>query len=143
MPADTTRRHFLLAVGGGTAAMLAATIPEPAATAPASPLDPVFGLISAHRNVDATVKAIEAEHSRLYDLNMLISDDEITKPASAEMGAFLELLEVVPTTLAGVVALVTYLDEIHKKDPWKFEDNYATPLIGNLAEAFNRFSAVS
>jgi hypothetical protein len=40
MPADTTRRHFLLAVGGGTAAMLAATIPEPATTAPASPLDP-------------------------------------------------------------------------------------------------------
>jgi hypothetical protein len=48
------------------------------------------------------------------------------------------LLEIVPTTLAGVVALVTYLDEVNKKDPWKFEDNYATPLIGTLATAFNR-----
>jgi hypothetical protein len=41
-PVDTTRRHFLLAVGGGTVAMLAATVPEAAATAPVSPLDPVF-----------------------------------------------------------------------------------------------------
>ena len=59
------------------------------------------------------------------------------------MDLFLELLEIVPTTLAGVVALVTYLDEVNKQDPWKFEDNYATPLIGNLAEAFNRIAAAS
>jgi hypothetical protein len=32
-PVDTTGRHFLLADGGGSAAMLAATIAEPAATA--------------------------------------------------------------------------------------------------------------
>jgi hypothetical protein len=69
---------------------------------------------------------------------MLVSDDAITEPASAEMDAFLELLAVAPTTLGGVVALVTYLDEVNKKDPWKFEDNYATPLIGTLATAFNR-----
>jgi hypothetical protein len=25
--------------------------------------------------------------------------------------------------------------------PWKFEDNYATPLIGALATAFNRMAA--
>ena len=48
-PVDTTRRHFLLADGGGSAAMLAATIAEPAATALASQLDPVFSLIEAHR----------------------------------------------------------------------------------------------
>ena len=51
------------------------------------------------------------------------------------------LLEIVPTNLAGVVALVTYLDEVNKKDPWKFEDNYASPLIGALATAFNRMAA--
>jgi hypothetical protein len=53
---------------------------------------------------------------------MLISDDEITEPASAERGLFLELLEVVPATLMGVVALVNYLAEIHKNDPYKFEE---------------------
>jgi hypothetical protein len=51
--------------------------------------------------------------------------------------SFSILLEIVPTTLAGVVALVTYLDQVNKRDPWKFEDNYATPLIGTLATAFN------
>jgi hypothetical protein len=45
---------------------------------------------------------------------MLVSDDAITEPASAEMDAFLELLAVAPTTLGGVVALVTYLDEVNK-----------------------------
>ena len=40
-----------------------------------------------------------------------------------------------------MVALVTYLDEVNKKDPWKFEDNYASPLIGALATAFNRMAA--
>src|SRR5260370_35997472 len=52
-PVDTTRRHFLLAVGGGTAAMLAATIPEPATTAPAGPLDPGVSIIEAHREASA------------------------------------------------------------------------------------------
>ncbi len=146
-PIVSTRRRFLSqaagVAAGGTVLALATIPPAPAADAPASALDPVFALISAHRNGGAIVKAIEAEHSRLYDLNMLISDDEITEPASAEMDLFVELLEIVPTTLAGVVALVTYLDEIHKKDPWKFEDNYATPLIGTLATAFSRMAVAS
>ncbi len=59
------------------------------------------------------------------------------------MGLFLKLLEIVPTTLAGVVALVAYLDEINKKDPWKFEDNFATPIIGNLAKAFDHIGGQS
>jgi hypothetical protein len=144
-PVDTTRRHFLLAVGGGTAAMLAATIPEPAATAPAGLPDPVFALIADHRGVNATVHAIEAEATRQSDLDIYVETEanDITEHASAEMDLFLELLEVVPTTLAGVVALVTYFDELLQRDPWKFEDNYATPVIRNLAEAFNRFSAAS
>ena len=59
------------------------------------------------------------------------------------MGLFLDLLEVVPTTLAGVVALVAHLDQVNKQDPWKFEDNYATPLIGTLATAFSRMAAAA
>jgi hypothetical protein len=52
-----------------------------------------------------------------------------------------QAIEAVPTTLAGVVALVTYLDEVNEQDPSKFEDNYATPLIGSLATAFNSIRA--
>lgn len=42
------------------------------------------------------------------------------------------------TTLSGVVSLMVHLNQIYEKDPWKFEDNYATPLIGTLAKAFGR-----
>ena len=69
--------------------------------------------------------------------------NDFTEPSAVEMNLFLELLEVVPTTLAGVVALVSYLDGVNKRDPWKFEDNYATPLIGTLATAFNRMAAAA
>jgi hypothetical protein len=44
----------------------------------------------------------------------------------------------VQTTLSGVVSLMVHLNQIYEKDPWKFEDNYATPLIGTLAKAFGR-----
>jgi hypothetical protein len=63
MPIDTTRRHFLVAVGGGTAAMLAATIPGPAATSPASQLDPVFDPIERHRKARRALREAEAAHS--------------------------------------------------------------------------------
>ena len=62
----------------------------------------------------------------------------------------LPLAVVVPNTdagavanRAGVIALVAYLDEIEKQDHWKFEDNYATPLIGALATAFSRMAVGS
>ena len=88
---------------------------------------------------------IAAEINRTVEIDEQIALEEgpLSEQGSIEMGLFLELTEAVPTTLAGVVALVTYLDEIHKKDPWKFEDNYATPLIGALAKAFNRMEVSS
>jgi hypothetical protein len=67
----------------------------------------------------------------------------LSEQGSVEFDLFIELTEAVPTTLAGVVALVTYLDEVNKKDPWKFEDNYATPVIGALAKAFSRIAVTS
>jgi hypothetical protein len=140
----TSRRRFLSNAAGiaaGGTALALAIPPVPAAAA----FDPVFDLIAAHRAVDATVHAIEAETRRQSDLGIYVETDEndIAPSSGAEMRLFLELLEVVPTTLAGVVALVAYLDEINKQDPWKFQDNYATPLIGNLAVAFSRIGAAS
>jgi hypothetical protein len=145
-PVDSTRRRFLSQAAGvatgGTVLALATIPPGASLAAPAGALDPVFALIAAHQEVDATVHAIEAESLRRLDLGIDDSID-ITESSGTEMGLFLELLEAVPTTLAGVVALVTYLDEVNKKDPWKFEDNYATPLIGALAMAFNRMAVAS
>src|SRR5450432_9382 len=107
--AVSTRRHFLSQAAGvaaGSTALALATIPPaPAADAPASALEPVFALIAAHRDVTSTVHAIEAETSRRLSLGS--GDDiDITESAGAEMDLFLELLDIVPTPLAGVVALV-------------------------------------
>jgi hypothetical protein len=100
--------------------------------------DPTFGLIAGHAQVYERVRLAEAS---FVEDRPLISQDEFDDLCSPEMPLFLGLLEVVPTTLAGVVALVTYLDNIREKEPWKFEDNYATPLIGALAKALSRISA--
>jgi hypothetical protein len=117
-----------------------------AAIAPASLLDdPVFGLIAAHKKIVGTLNAIAAEINRAVEIDEQIALEKgaLSDQSSVEMDLFLELTEAVPTTLAGVVALVTYLDEINKTDPWKFEDNYATPVIGALAEAFSRIALAS
>jgi hypothetical protein len=145
----TSRRRFLTnaagVAAGGTVLALATIPPASALVAPAGALDPVFALIAAHREAVATVRAMEAEATRESDLGIYVETEanDITEPVSAELGLFIELTEAVPTTLAGVVALVTYLDEVNKQDPWKFEDNYATPLIGALATAFNRMAVTS
>ena len=149
MPVDQTRRRFLSqaagVAAGGTALALATIPPASAAAAPASPLDPVFGLIAAHKQIVGTVDGIVAEINRAAEIDeqTALEKGALSEQGSVEMGLFLDLLEIVPTTLAGVVALVTYLDQVNKKDPWKFEDNYATPLIGALATAFNRMAVQS
>jgi hypothetical protein len=149
MPVDSTRRRFLTnaagVAAGGTVLALATIPPAPAAGASVSALDPVFALIAAHREADTAVNAIVAEIDRTDETDKIVALEEgaLADLGSVELGLFLELLEAVPTTLAGVIALVAYLDEIEKKDHWKFEDNYATPLIGNLAEAFKRIAMAS
>jgi hypothetical protein len=149
-PVDATSRRRFLSTAAGVAAggavlALAAIPPTSALAAPAGLADPVFGMIAAHREAVATVRDIEAEATRQADLGTYVETEanDITEPASAELGLFVELTEAVPTTLAGVVALVTYLDEINEQDPWKFEDNNATPLIGALATAFSRMAVAS
>ena len=91
-----------------------------------------------------TVRATAAEIRHSTEENAITLEQGVfAEQNSVEFGLFVELTEAVPTTLAGVVALVTYLDEVNKKDPWKFEDNYAAPVIGALAEAFSRMAVTS
>jgi hypothetical protein len=143
---DPTRRRFLSqaagVAAGGTVLALATIPPAPAMAAPAGPLDPVFAIIAAHKQIVGTVDGIAAEINRTVEIDEQIALEEgpLSEQGSIEMGLFLGLTEAVPTTLEGVIALVTYLDEVNKKEPWKFEDNYATPLIGALATAFNRMA---
>jgi hypothetical protein len=149
MPVDQTRRRFLSRAAGvaaGGTVMAMATIPAAsAAVAPAGSLDPVFALIAAHKQAVGTVDGIVAEINRAVesDEQAALERGPLSETGSIEFDMFLALTEAVPTALAGVVALVTYLDEVNKKDPWKFEDGYATPLIGALATAFNRMAVAA
>jgi hypothetical protein len=145
----TSRRRFLsnaagIAAGGAVLAM--ATIPPaPAMAVPAGSLDPVFALIANHKETVGTVDGIVAEINRAdeIDAKIALEDGPLAEQGGVEMDLFLALTVAVPTTLAGIVALVTYLDEVNKRDPWKFEDNYATPVIGALATAFSRMAVTS
>jgi hypothetical protein len=104
----------------------------------------VFGLIAAHKRIMETVRATAAEIRHSTEAEAIALEKGVfAEQNSDEFGLFVELTETVPTTLAGVVALVAHLDEVNKTDPWKFEDNYATPLIGALATAFNRIAVAS
>jgi hypothetical protein len=68
-PVDPTRRHFLSqaagVAAGGTALALATIPPAPVIAAPAGALDPVFGLIEAHRTARAAYLVALEEHTRL------------------------------------------------------------------------------
>jgi hypothetical protein len=76
---STTRRNFLsiaTVVAGGTVLAPAAIPPVIAAAAPAGPLDPIFGIIDAHRAAGrAHLDAID-EQGRLEEL------DETTVPVT-------------------------------------------------------------
>jgi hypothetical protein len=61
----------------------------------------------------------------------------------AQNNAFDDLIAVVPTTFDGVIALLTYLNEVAEREAWKFEEGVCVPLIANLAEALGRLAVRS
>jgi hypothetical protein len=120
MPADPTRRRFLsttatLAAGG---AVLGLAIPPALAHAD----DPIFVAIEAHKAAFARViaaidvdQAIEASipagmrfQAHKTDERWLESGEAVSAAWDAEGDAAIELLNVHPTTMAGVVALLNY-----------------------------------
>lgn len=126
-PIDTTRRGFL----GGTAAALtigtAVNVAALAATRPAAAVsDPIYAAIEAHKIAAA---AREAEHARYVVFENELADNErlqrdrrhddetrrgeeietaINEASHMEEVAAYALLDIRPTTMAGLVALLTY-----------------------------------
>ena len=114
---DQLNRRVMLA---GVAAAPVLAIPTPGTTstfAAASQPDPVFATVAAHR--EAFV-----EHMRAARLDgKLMRSDPGAEATGAALDAAdevyqeatLELSEVVPTTMAGVVALLRYLEEFQEQ----------------------------
>jgi hypothetical protein len=146
-PVDPTRRRFLSqaagVAAGGTVLALATIPPVSAAATPAWALDPVFGLIEAHRTARAAYLVALEEHTRLDRLGdpdaYLISE----APFMAQLDALNDLIGTAPTTFVGLQAWASHLNEIrHVDEAWMFEEEAPT-LIATLVEALGNLAVTS
>lgn len=67
------------------------------------------------------------------------SSDVAEDPCNADMNAIHELIQTAPTTLAGLVAWATYLNEV---EAWMLEDQGA-PLVATLATTLRNLAVSS
>jgi hypothetical protein len=144
-----TRRHFLSRTAGvaaGGAVLALATIrPAAAVAAPASPLDPVFGLIETHRTARAAHLASIDEQTRLELLGDPDAESVAEGPCDAEWDSLDALIGTAPVTFAGLVAWAAYLDQIRRDEEWMLEDRSyaASGLIATLVEALGNLEVAS
>jgi hypothetical protein len=160
-PVDPTRRRFLSnaasIAAGGTVLAMATAHPAPAIASQRVP-DPILAAIEAHRAAMATLisglavqTALEKELPRNRrrgdetDPRWIACERDINWAWSAVDDAELALLNIRPTTRAGIVALLRYVVE-HDTDGegWQSElvsddgtktRNFYHFLVENVAEA--------
>src|SRR6266849_4745435 len=129
-PVDTTRRRFLavaafssVAGAGSLAASAmapnvpaAVTFPPASETAgPATPEDPVFGLIDAHRKASLVHLASLREQERLEKADIWHCD-AAEQACHEEFRIFDALLVAAAMTLPGLVAKLFYLQDIANRE---------------------------
>jgi hypothetical protein len=145
-PVAPTRRRFLSqaasVAAGGTALALATASAASAATAPASPLaaadasaDPIFDLIAGHKKASAE---LEVALSILVEGTLSPDPDQEALYGDKEYDARFDLATTVPTTLPGLLAVLSYVEDVHegkysasgRPDPAFAEDDLFNILIG-------------
>ncbi|MVT69437.1 twin-arginine translocation signal domain-containing protein [Bradyrhizobium pachyrhizi] len=136
----TSRRRFL---AGAAVAVLAGT----PALAAAEPIDPIFATIEAHKAARAEfVRCSEAEPASSWDPGWAEYEDGLDRSMAAEHAAAIDLLNVQPTTLAGLLALLRHAvdydteglgfpEAIHSSDERDIERSWQFYLIENAAAA--------
>jgi hypothetical protein len=137
-------------------AVLAGIAAAPALVAPALALtgagpDPIFAAIKRH-------KASYAAFGHFLELKDKFEDEHGREHASpeheewqrredeacdAESSATTEMVATVPTTIAGVVALLRYVDEAHAGGNKLLYDETFEDLISTTVSALDRIGAVS
>jgi hypothetical protein len=58
----------------------------------------------------------------------------VTGPPSDECDAVDDLIDTVPTTLAGLLSFLIYLAKAHRRDPDAFVDQHVEPLLETLGK---------
>ncbi len=101
-----TRRSTL-----GALASLAAIVPASAVAAAVSPCDPIFALIEGHKHARAEFAASLANEPPFSDKAAHAEwNRKSFGPSEREHDATAALLTTAPTTLAGAVALLRYIE---------------------------------
>jgi hypothetical protein len=169
-PTGLARRAFVTALAGGAAAAIVA----PAASLAAGETDPIFAAIEKHRQLGVAFEAKLTEQSELER----VLPDELTRSClsyhtptivetdapewiaaeravhaihDAESVAICEMAGVVPTTLAGVGALLSYAAEYSKRGfDWPDLESgdgrsgsFENYVMRNCAEALESFVVTS
>lgn len=126
MPALSTRRRFLSqaagVAAGGTVLALATIPPAEAVVAPvgalASPdVDPIFALISRHRAEEQAYEAALVARDELHD------EERVQQLCDSCWELEWALANTVPTSVAGVAALLRYANECEDQgDEWPDTD---------------------
>jgi hypothetical protein len=136
-PVDQTRRRFLstaaaVIAAGGTALALA-SLPASAAD------DPVFALIEAHRAAAGAFGAVLHEEDDHF--NDVVAAARVDAAEDVELSALDDLMEAVPTTVPGVVALMRYIVEASSLE--RLGDEDINPLLTGLAAALEGLAVTS
>ena len=121
---------------------MAAISPMPALAAPTVLPDPIFGIIEAQRTAQAAFLAALAEQTRLERIGDPAANWITEAPCHAAMDAFIELIETASTTLAGLAAWASCLDEIASVEAWMVEEEAPT-LVATLVEALGNLAVQS
>jgi hypothetical protein len=112
--------------------------------APVTADDPVFALIETHRAASAALNVAIAEKARLEGLGDWDADGGTDAAHGVEGSALDDLIEAVPTTLAGVMANMRYIaDNVVHRSGNRLGDDYVNPLLLNLAEALEGLAVTS
>ena len=110
-------------------------------TAAASPLDPIYGLIDAHRIARAAHLASLDEQNRLERIGDPDAELVSEGPGHAEWDSLDALIETPAVTFAGLVAWASYLRQLEE---WILADkDCATALIATIDKALQRLAVQS
>jgi hypothetical protein len=132
-PVDPTRRRLLTVAAGGA---VAAAVPSAALSAPA--IDPILGLIEAHRNAHAAHMAALELQNRLERKHGIGSSSWVSeKPCHDENDAFEALISTPATTLNGLFAKLSYLEDLGSE----FETEWMVDERANPTALIQSFAA--
>lgn len=144
-----TRRTIMnMIVGSAAIASAAAVRPAKAALA-ATESDPIFALIDAHKHAQAKLKAAEAVHGaaeRELQARGAKCDSPETERAMDEAYDFAvetldEAVETVPTTMAGVLALLQLQRDLWEMNHGLVDENHLSFICESVETALQNLQA--